>query len=189
VNASWNLRVERSGPTPLSDELALGSAHDQTGDEHRHRNRDQRDQGQGGGDPQHHRHDEADREQRGDELAHRLLQALGNVVDVVGDPAEQLTARLAIEVSERKSVQLVFDIGPQLVDRALNDVVQQVALKKREQGRPDVQGEHDQQNSANGREIDALARNDVNARQEIGDLVLSLGSGALDRLRFREAGR
>ena len=34
------------------------------------------------------------RQQRGEQLAHRLLQRLADVVDVVGDPAEQLAARL-----------------------------------------------------------------------------------------------
>ena len=38
--------------------------------------------------------------QRGREhLAQRLLQALREVVDVVGDPAEQVAARLAVDVA------------------------------------------------------------------------------------------
>ena len=43
-----------------------------------------------------------DREQRGQQLAHRLLQGLADVVDVVGDPAEQLAAGLPVEVRQRQ---------------------------------------------------------------------------------------
>ena len=38
-------------------------------------------------------------QQRGEQLAHRLLQGLADVVDVVGDPAHQLAARLLVEVA------------------------------------------------------------------------------------------
>ena len=41
-------------------------------------------------------------QQRGEQLAHRLLQGLADVVDVVGDPAEQLAARLPVEVAQRQ---------------------------------------------------------------------------------------
>ena len=40
-----------------------------------------------------------EREHRGEQLAERLLQALGDVVDVVGDPAEQVAAGLAVDVA------------------------------------------------------------------------------------------
>ena len=46
----------------------------------------------------------------------RLLQRLRDVVDVVGDPAEQLAARLVVEVRQRQPVQLVLDVGAQLPD-------------------------------------------------------------------------
>ena len=38
---------------------------------------------------------------------------LRDVVDVVGDPAEQLAARLLVEVAQRQPVQLVLDVGAQ----------------------------------------------------------------------------
>ena len=46
---------------------------------------------------------DADEQQhRGEHLAQRLLQALRDVVDVVGDPAEQIAARLLVDVAERQ---------------------------------------------------------------------------------------
>ena len=44
------------------------------------------------------------REQRGEHLAQRLLQRLGDVVDVVRDAAEGVRPRLAVEVAERQPV-------------------------------------------------------------------------------------
>ena len=46
-----------------------------------------------------------------EQLAHRLLQGLADVVDVVGDPAEQLAARLPVEVAQRQPVDLLLDVG------------------------------------------------------------------------------
>ena len=55
----------------------------------------------------------ADQRQRlGDELVQRLLQALGDVVDVVGDPAEQVAALLAVDVRQGQAVELVLDRRP-----------------------------------------------------------------------------
>ena len=48
-------------------------------------------------------HDDADDgEHRRQQLAQRLLEALGEVVDVVGDPAEEVAALLAVDVAERQ---------------------------------------------------------------------------------------
>ncbi len=57
-------------------------------------------------DRHHHRDDADDRERRRQQLAERLLHALLDVVDVVGRPAEDLAARLAVEVAQRQAVQL-----------------------------------------------------------------------------------
>ena len=65
-------------------------------------------------------------EHRREHLAQRLLQALGEVVDVVGDPAQQVAARLAVDVAERQAVELVLDLGAQPVHRALHDAGEQV---------------------------------------------------------------
>ena len=52
-----------------------------------------------------------DGEQRDHDLAHRLLQRLRQVVDVVGDPAEHLAVRLAVEVAQRQPGQLGLDLA------------------------------------------------------------------------------
>ena len=55
-----------------------------------------------------------EQQHRREHLAQRLLQALRDVVDVVGDPAQQVAARLLVDVAERQRVDLVLDVGPQL---------------------------------------------------------------------------
>ena len=49
-----------------------------------------------------------------EQLAQRLLQALREVVDVVRDAAQQVAARLLVDVAERQHVDLVLDVGAQL---------------------------------------------------------------------------
>ena len=53
-----------------------------------------------------------DGQQRREQLAHRLLQRLRDVVDVVGDPGQQLAARLPVEVDQRQPGQLRLDLAP-----------------------------------------------------------------------------
>ena len=60
---------------------------------------------------------------------------LRDVVDVVGDAAEQLAARLGVEVAQRQAVQLVLDVGAQRSDRALHDAVEHVGLQPGEHAR------------------------------------------------------
>ena len=140
-------------------------------------------------DREHHPDHEHDREQRGEHLAHRLLKALGDVVHVVGDPAEQLTAWLAVEVAQRQPVELVLDLGAHPQHRVLDDVVEEVALEEPEQGRADVEGEHDQQHGAQCGEVDALARDEIDAGQEVGDPALAGRLRGGDGLRLGHAGR
>ena len=84
---------------------------------------------------------------------------LRDVVDVVGDPAEQLAARLAVEVAQRQPVQLVLDLGAQPVDGALHDAVEQVALQPAKHATPRRRAPSDQQQHVAERgEVDALAR-------------------------------
>ena len=184
-----DLGVEGAGRAPLGDELALGPFHDQAGDHHRHRDRHQGDEGEGGGDVDHHPDHEHDRQHRGEQLAHRLLEALGDVVDVVGYPAQEFTARLAVEVTEREPVELVFDFGTHPQHRVLDDVVEQVSLQESQQGGEGVEADHDEEDRAERVEVDALAGDQVDAADQVGELVLPLGPGGFDRLCFAESGR
>ena len=94
---------------------------------------------------EHHRQHADDGQQRDEQLAHRLLQGLADVVDVVGDPRQQLAARLPVEVAQRQPVELVLDVVAHPAHGALHDAVEQVALQPRQQRRGDVDAEHEQQ--------------------------------------------
>jgi len=73
-----------------------------------------------------------DAEQRGDDLAQRLLQRLGDVVDVVGHPAEYLTAGLLVEVAQRQPGQLRLGALPEPKHPALHDGRRKAALQQAE---------------------------------------------------------
>ena len=66
---------------------------------------------------------------RREQLAQRLLQALREVVDVVGDPAQHVAARLAVDVAQRHPAELVLDVRTQPEHRALHDPGEQVRLQ------------------------------------------------------------
>ena len=101
--------------------------------------------------------DADDRQRRREQLAQRLLQALREVVDVVGDPAQQVAARLAVDVAQRHPVELVLDVGTQAEHRALHDPGQQRSDCRRGQHRRRrVDREHDEQRVVQLREVDAL---------------------------------
>ena len=69
-----------------------------------------------------HHHGHADEQQhRRQHLAQRLLQALGQVVEVVGDPAEQVAARLLVDVAQGEGVDLGLGLGPQPLHEPLHD--------------------------------------------------------------------
>ena len=131
-----DLAVQLAGVRPLGDELLLRALGDPLGDQHRQRHRDQRDQGQQRRDPEHHGQHADDGQQRGEQLAEGLLEALGDVVDVVGDPAEQLAARLPVEVGQRQPVELVLHLGAQPQNGALHHAVEQPALQPATAGSP-----------------------------------------------------
>ena len=53
--------------------------------------------------------DADDRQQRRDELGQGLLERLADVVDVVGDAAQQVAARVRVEVAQRQAAELRVD--------------------------------------------------------------------------------
>ncbi len=141
-------------------------------------------------DPEHHRQHRDHRHQRREQLAHRLLEALADVVDVVGDPAEHLAAGRAVEVGQRQPVDLLLDVLAHPADGVLHDPVEDVALQPRQQRRRDVHRERQQQHPADGVEVDALAGDHVvHRRQHVGEVVVAAGAEPLDRLRLGAAGR
>lgn len=102
-----------------------------------------------------------------------MLEALRHVVDVVGDATQQLPAGLTVEVAERQAIDLPLDRCTQVQDGCLNDVVEQVSLEELQQRRDQVDSHHEQQDLSNGREVDTLTGNQVDAGQQVGDLSLS----------------
>ena len=112
-----------------------------------------------------------------------------DVVQVVGDPAEQLTARLGVEVGQRQPAELGFDRLAQPVHGVLDDALQDPARDPQHEGRHDVDEQHDEQDAAHGSEVDALARDEVHAGQQVGDLGLSLGAQPRDDLLAAQPGR
>ncbi len=49
----------------------------------------------------------------------RLLERVGDVVDVVGDAAQRVAARMAVEVAQRHPRQLLVDVAAHPVDGPL----------------------------------------------------------------------
>ncbi len=109
-----------------------------------------------GRDREHHDH-HADDHQRGREHhAQGLLQALRDVVDVVGDPAQQVAAGLAVDVPEREAVELVLDVAAELVHGPLHDAGEDVALEVLQHVRRDVHAGGGQQHLVQLGEVDAV---------------------------------
>ena len=128
-----DLTVELAGVLPLVDEVRLRTFGDDRGDGEGGRHGQQCDQCQQRRDPDHHTEDAEHGQHAGDQLAQCLLQAGGDVVDVVGHLAEKLTARVGVEVFQRQSVDLLLDAGTQVADGALQSDVEHVSLRPREQ--------------------------------------------------------
>ena len=78
------------------------------------------------------------RQDGGQHLAEGLLEALGDVVDVVGDPAEEIAAGLTVDPAQGKAVELLFDVGPHAVHGSLHDARQDVGLEVGQAGGDDV---------------------------------------------------
>ncbi len=83
----------------------------------------------------------------GQHLADGLLEALGQVVDVVGDPAQQVAPGGMVDVAERHPVELVLDVGAQPVHGPLHHAGQGVGRPgtgrwpSRRRGRPPRTGD------------------------------------------------
>ena len=103
--------VERAGDLPLGGELLLRALGDERGDDDRGRHGEQRDDRQLRADEHHHHEHADDGQDRRDELREALLERLADVVDVVGDAAQDVAARVAVEVLERQPAQLLVDVG------------------------------------------------------------------------------
>ena len=89
---------------------------------------------------EHHRGDADQQEHRGEHLGEGLLEALGDVVEVVGDAAEQVAAGLAVDVGEREVVELGLGLGPEAEHEALHDAGEDEGDGDAEEGGDAVDG-------------------------------------------------
>ena len=130
-----DMAVELPGGLPLLDEVRLRALADLGGDDSRGRDGHQGDHGQERGNEEHHDEDADDRQQRRHDLAQGLLEGLGNIVDVVGDTAQYLAQRLAVEIAQRQAGQLGLHLLAQPEDRTLHGHGQQPPLHQATQRR------------------------------------------------------
>ncbi len=135
-----DVSVEPAGGRPLLRRTAAGTAC-RSAAIARHRYGDQRDQRQQRRDPEHHPEDADDGQHRGDQLAERLLQGHGDVVGVVGGPAQHLTA-LLVEVATAAAGTASPRPAAAAGTRALHDERGEPALQRAENPREHVDDEH-----------------------------------------------
>ena len=181
--------VDLAGAGPLVGEGLLRARPDHPEDHAHEREDDERHQCQLPGDGEHHPQHAHHREDGGQRAGQGLLKGVGDVVDVVGQAAEQLTALDGVEVAQRQAVDLVLHLGAQTVEDLDRDAVEEPALKPVEQARAHVQGQHHRQDLPQAGVVDAGAGNDVHGGEHGGEVVHASGSQHLNGLGLGGAGR
>ena len=179
-------RVDAARARPLMGEGLLGARPDHPEHSAHERDDDERHQRQLPGDREHHPHDAHDGEDRGQRPGQRLLEGVGDVVDVVGDAGEHLAALHLVEVGQRQAVDLGLHLLAQPVHGGHGDAVEQESLQPHEDRRGDVQHEHRGEDRAEATEVDALARPQVHGGGHIRHVALPRGAQALDDLLLRD---
>ena len=134
-------------------------------DDQREGHREEGDEGQQRADGEHHEEHADDGQEGGDELGQALLERLADVVDVVGDAAQQVTPRMAVEVAQRQPAELPVDLLAQPVDGALRDAGHDAGLRPGEDRAQDVDaGQLEQHRRERGR-VQAAAARDTGPRR------------------------
>ena len=157
----FHLGVEGPRVAPLVNELDLGALGDQANGHDGQRHGEQRDQREWWRDREHHDQHAEDGERRREQLAHCLLETLGEVVDVVGDAAEHVAAGLAIYVPQRHPMELRFDVRSQMEHRSLHHTREQVRLEVGERGGDDVDTSDEEQHAVQIADVDAPTADDA----------------------------
>ncbi len=125
--------IELPGVGPLSHEVSLRALCDALRHVHREGCRHKRNAREQWGDHKHQRRHCNHRKQRVQKLAKRLLEALRDVADVVGEAAQEIATRLQVEVLEGQPVYLVLHLGAELEHHGLHDVIEHVHLGPQKQ--------------------------------------------------------
>ena len=181
--------VQTPGLGPLHGEGLLGARPDDTEHDGHERQDDQRRQGQLPRDRQHHGHHPEHGQNGPQRAGQRLLKRVGDVVDVVGDAAEQFAALDAVEVGQRQVVDLGLDVCAQPEHRPDRDAVEDEALEPGQHGRTDVDRQGEQQDPAQSAVIDARAGQEIHGADHVRHLAVARGDQALDRLLLGRARR
>ena len=124
---------------------------------------------------------------RGDRLGHGLLHRRGDVVDVVGDPAQQVPARVGVEVLQRQPAEFDVDVLAQPVHRPLGDPGHQVLLTPREHRADEVHDDDQRDDLPERDEVDPVGQG--HRREHLGLLHLPGLTQAFDRLLLADPGR
>ena len=127
------------GGVPLLGEVRARAPGDEGGCADGHGDRRQRHRGELAGDRDHHGGHADDGDQRVEGLRDRLLEGLGDVVDVVGDAGEHVAARALIDVGDRDARELVLHLGAQALGGALHHPCQDQTLDPHDEGGGDVE--------------------------------------------------
>ena len=78
-------------------------------------------------DAQHEKQCSKDRHNTGEQLRKAHQQAVGKLIRVGNDPADQLTARMRVEIGQRKDLKLVKGVAADVAHHAEGDPVIEVA--------------------------------------------------------------
>ena len=150
-------------------------AHDHAGDGQR----DDDDAGERQADGEHHHEHAHNLRDGGDELGHRLVEALAQRVDVVGDAAEHVALAVAVEVAHRHDGDLVRDLLAHAVADLLRDAGHEPALHEVAGRACQVEAQKQQQRAADPVKVDRSRARDLGHEALVefgGDLAQDLGS-------------
>ena len=112
-----------------------------------------------------------------------------DVVDVVRDPAQQVAARMAVEVAQRQPAELRVDVAAQSVDRPLGDAGHDVALQPAEDRAHDVQADQQDDTPPSGPKSMPTPGVRCIAREHVRELVLARARSAATTCSCVSAGR
>ena len=184
-----HMAIELARPLPLGTEVRLRPLGDDHGDDEGQRDCQHRDERKDRADPDHHRQHANNGQHRGDQLRERLLQGHSDVVDVVGDPAQQVAARRGVEIAQRQTSELEVHLFAQSVHRALSDPGHEVVLPPRQHRREEVDDRDNREQPGKCCEVDPLTRGECHRRQHVGLRALPCTSKARNGLGLRDARR
>ena len=117
------------------------------------------------------------------------MEALAQIVDVVGNTAQDLAAGLLVEIRQRQPIELGFHVGTQSVHGALDDPGDEVPLRPHEDRRRHVQQQHEEKNPSEGSEVDAGPWHRIGAAQQVGEPTVASRPGLGNCLILGDAGR